>query len=192
MATKADWYVQVRDEARGPFTAEQMRTAAQKGLVVAETKVRKGVDGQWFRAEQVQGLIPAAEPPMPDPAATPPAAAPPPPPPVTAAPLSHGGEAEDRPAARIGDQPALVDIPEIPLIPVVEPDVPLVRRYRRRRSNPKAVLAIAGAGVVILLSILFWLAQEPAAVKTPPPPDEVPAADPTGVDPASQPDTVAP
>ena len=62
MTAEADWFVIVNDEIRGPYTADQMRSAAQKGLVVASTSVRKGSSGDWFRAELIKGLLPSAPP----------------------------------------------------------------------------------------------------------------------------------
>jgi hypothetical protein len=55
MATS--WYYQVMGEAFGPLTAAELRQHAEKGRVVADTFVRKGEDGRWVWAEQVNGLF---------------------------------------------------------------------------------------------------------------------------------------
>lgn len=160
---KADWFVLVRDEVRGPFTSDQMREAARKGLVKPSTSVRRGSEGDWFRAEQVQGLIPHAPPQLDPPAAAesqpiqpPPAPVPPPPDPLRA----------DLPVAD----------PQVPGVVTAEPPASTsrVRRRRRRRSNPWQVLIAAAVGIGLLLGMLIWLTREPPA--DPPPQDTEAAA----------------
>lgn len=140
----AGWFVIIRDEIRGPFSADQMRTAAQKGLVQPGTSVRKGGDGDWFRAEQVKGLIPATS------SATPPTLDEPPteqvsmgvtPPPAT--------DLLETPFAAAGDARTA--------------KIKSITRRRRRRSSPWPVLIAAAAGVALLLGMLFWLSRDSSA-----------------------------
>jgi hypothetical protein len=55
MATS--WYYQVMGQAFGPLTATELRQHVERGRVVADTFVRKGEDGRWVWAEQVNGLL---------------------------------------------------------------------------------------------------------------------------------------
>ena len=55
MATS--WYYQVMGEVFGPLTAAGLRQHVEQGCVVADTFVRKGEDGPWVWAAQVNGLL---------------------------------------------------------------------------------------------------------------------------------------
>jgi hypothetical protein len=56
----ASWYYQVMGEVVGPLTAAEVRQHVDKGRIVADTFVRKGDEGRWVWAEQVNGLLPQA------------------------------------------------------------------------------------------------------------------------------------
>ncbi len=176
MTAEADWFVIVNDEIRGPYTADQMRSAAQKGLVVASTSVRKGSSGDWFRAELIKGLLPSAPPSTPpsleESASPPSAAASAPSAPIPG--IKAEGPAEPPkppkpPPANAGEQP-LIKTDEAAASRSSSPK----RRRSRRRSNAIPVIVVAACGIALLLGMLFWLSR-PAATpeKTEAKPDRV-------------------
>ncbi|OHB69160.1 MAG: hypothetical protein A2V70_21185 [Planctomycetes bacterium RBG_13_63_9] len=58
----AEWYVDVKGRAKGPFTATQLRTLALENRISGETRVRQGADGRWVAASRVKGLFEAKDP----------------------------------------------------------------------------------------------------------------------------------
>jgi hypothetical protein len=55
MATS--WYYQVMGEVVGPLTPADVQRHVAKRRIVADTFVRKGEDGPWVWAAQVNGLL---------------------------------------------------------------------------------------------------------------------------------------
>ena len=53
----SEWFVRAGNQAEGPFSPSHLKQLAQQGRVTSATKVRRGTDGQWILAGQVQGLI---------------------------------------------------------------------------------------------------------------------------------------
>jgi len=53
----ANWFLKVGNQVHGPMSAAELRQKAAAGLIGPETPIRKGADGQWVRAEKVQGLF---------------------------------------------------------------------------------------------------------------------------------------
>ena len=159
-----DWFVIISDEIRGPFTADQMRAASKKGLVLPQTKVRKGAAGDWFRAEQIQGLLPTAAPqappslePEPKPAVKPkaePTAVAPPAPVSAPAKRRHSSRppATDEIDDEFGD-----DLPVVKTQDRGSSPVNRARRRKRNRSKPWPVLIAAVAGFALLMGLLYWL-----------------------------------
>lgn len=49
-------YQVMRDEV-GPVSGSELRSLAQRGTIDRDTLVRKSPDGEWVRAERVQGLF---------------------------------------------------------------------------------------------------------------------------------------
>ncbi len=89
----AEWFLKVSNQVHGPMSAGELRQKAAAGLIGPETPIRKGADGQWVRAEKVQGLFPRGDslPLAAPPPATPKAPPVPPPPPAVIPPVSLGG-----------------------------------------------------------------------------------------------------
>lgn len=53
----ASWYFQIMGDVQGPVTSQQLKRLAEIGNIDFETLVRRGEDGNWVSAEQVQGLF---------------------------------------------------------------------------------------------------------------------------------------
>lgn len=136
----AEWFVIVKDEIRGPYSADQMRAAARSGIVQASTNVRKGAEGDWFRADQIQGLLRAPE--------------------------STPGQTTRQDATRSG---AVSELPPTPgaaaaagapiVTAVDDTSRRAVRGPSRRRSNPWPVIAVGALAVGLLLVMLYVLAN---------------------------------
>lgn len=136
----ADWFVIISDEIRGPYTADQMRSAASNGVVKASTSVRKGTDGDWFRADQIQGLLPAKS--EPSVAALP-----------AASPVASDKVAQASPA-----RPDTPPIPNIVAANSARSGLPRSGRSpNRRRSSPWPVIVVGVVAVGLLLGMLYVL-----------------------------------
>jgi hypothetical protein len=134
----------IRDEVRGPLTSDQLRNAAIKGLVKRSTKVRKGEDGDWFRAEQIDGLIPneALDPPSLELTSPPPRA------PVQTPPPRQPSRDEPAIGATFDAETPTVNVSPTKRI-----------KRNRRRSSPVPVLLVAICGIGLLMSLLYWLSN---------------------------------
>jgi hypothetical protein len=66
MSTETGWYFESLGETQGPLTAKQMQALSKKGAIEPLTMVKRGVSGDWVRAETVKGFdfgaAPVAEP----------------------------------------------------------------------------------------------------------------------------------
>lgn len=58
--TADQWWVQVRGQAYGPYSAEQMRGFIQEGRVRPSTHVTNKIENGWTEARRVPGLQPGA------------------------------------------------------------------------------------------------------------------------------------
>lgn len=58
--TKADYYVRRGDTERGPTTAARIRELAAQGKVSKDDAIRRGENGDWFRAGDLPGLFDGA------------------------------------------------------------------------------------------------------------------------------------
>lgn len=56
------WWVQVRGQAYGPYSMEQLSTFVAEGRVRPATQVSNARDGAWIEARKVIGLMRNAEP----------------------------------------------------------------------------------------------------------------------------------
>lgn len=173
-----DWFYMIRDEVRGPMTADQLRTAAIKGLVHPDTNVRKGANGDWVRATKVRNLLPSdmigaggapaapATPPKPSPVRIPRRETEPeasefsePPRPTVKRkrkPKVAPPELSQSPADDWSDEGE-----ELPLLDTVGTSVsgPLKSRRSRHRSSPLPVLVVAVVGIGLLLGLLYFLSR---------------------------------
>lgn len=57
---KSVWFVRVGDKTAGPFPASKLKEAVRAGRLTPEMLVRKGTEGKWFNAGDVNGLFPIA------------------------------------------------------------------------------------------------------------------------------------
>ena len=57
MPLRNDWFIRVDGRKLGPFSTDRLRVLVGLGRVTADTPVRKGSDGRWVSAGQVQGLF---------------------------------------------------------------------------------------------------------------------------------------
>jgi hypothetical protein len=53
----ANWFLKIGNKVHGPMSPNELRQNARTGLIGPETQICKGTDGQWVRAENVQGLF---------------------------------------------------------------------------------------------------------------------------------------
>lgn len=54
----ATWYFKNGEQQFGPCDDQAMRNAVNTGQIVAQTMIRQGENGNWFRADRIQGLLP--------------------------------------------------------------------------------------------------------------------------------------
>lgn len=62
-----EWYFQTMGQELGPFTAAELKTKVEGGLIQPDTMVRRGLEGKWLYADRVKGLLPARPEPEPPP-----------------------------------------------------------------------------------------------------------------------------
>jgi hypothetical protein len=53
----SEWYYQSMGEVIGPLSPAELRKAVESGKIQPDTLVRKGADGPWVFAAQVNGLL---------------------------------------------------------------------------------------------------------------------------------------
>lgn len=51
------WYCRIRGREQGPFSAQQLQSLAQQGLLAPNHLVRQGMDGSWVSASRIHGLF---------------------------------------------------------------------------------------------------------------------------------------
>ena len=52
-----DWYAQIMGETQGPLTSAQVKQLARIGQIATDTLLKRGENGTWVSADQVQGLF---------------------------------------------------------------------------------------------------------------------------------------
>lgn len=62
----AEWYMRIGGAQLGPFSAAKLRQLTQERKIKRDTLVKKGEDGEWVRASDVNGLFEVG-PPVPPP-----------------------------------------------------------------------------------------------------------------------------
>lgn len=60
----ANWYYKNGEEQVGPVNDQELQSAVGNNKVVADTMIRQGETGGWFRADLIQGLLPPPKPPV--------------------------------------------------------------------------------------------------------------------------------
>ncbi len=70
-----EWYLYKDGQQKGPYSREQLAQQAGAGAIGPADMVWTGGMSNWVKADQVEGLLPAAPAPFPPPAAPPPPAA---------------------------------------------------------------------------------------------------------------------
>lgn len=140
------WYCKIGDRQYGPLEADQLGTMAQKGKLTPHSLVRRGEDGRWVAASQVQGLrfsgsslqLPKAKPLPPTPPPKPPTA-----PPVASIPVAT----------------AVAPAAATPVPAAAQPAAPaydsadLVDDQEKRLSKSAVVLIVAGFACVLLVTV---------------------------------------
>ena len=58
------WYIQDGEHQFGPYSDQELKRVAGTGKVTPETLVRQGENGNWFRADQISGLLSPLAPPI--------------------------------------------------------------------------------------------------------------------------------
>jgi hypothetical protein len=58
----SQWFVRNNNEVVGPLTTAQLVELARQGKVLENSRVRRGTEKKWYKAGNVVGLFPAAEP----------------------------------------------------------------------------------------------------------------------------------
>jgi hypothetical protein len=53
----AEWYCRIMSDEWGPMSADELIAVARWGRLTRDDVVRKGPDGEWVRAENVEGLF---------------------------------------------------------------------------------------------------------------------------------------
>lgn len=61
MSNDNEWYYQFMGEEIGPLAEAQMLEAVAKGIINADTCVRRGTTGRWWLASDVKGLLEKAK-----------------------------------------------------------------------------------------------------------------------------------
>src|SRR5438105_5252300 len=56
----SEWFYQIMGDTVGPLSVQDIKAHAHEGRITHDTKVRKGIDGQWILADRVKGLLPIA------------------------------------------------------------------------------------------------------------------------------------
>ncbi|NQT14220.1 MAG: DUF4339 domain-containing protein [Planctomycetes bacterium] len=53
---QGDWYITRKGQVAGPYTSAKLKAMAETGRLTADTPVRKGTDGPWTPAREIEGL----------------------------------------------------------------------------------------------------------------------------------------
>lgn len=52
------WYSRNGEQQFGPYSDQELKRAVEAGKIMPETLIRQGENGNWFRADQIPGLLP--------------------------------------------------------------------------------------------------------------------------------------
>lgn len=57
MTDNSDWYFLENNKIIGPISKDRLRTLAQTGRILSNTAVRRGEEGKWIAARQIESLV---------------------------------------------------------------------------------------------------------------------------------------
>ena len=146
----AEWYCEIAGREVGPLSPQQLKAMAEKGQILPDDGVRRGAQGEWVPARQINGLIPTSD--LPPPVVGPPVPEveqprngpqpPPAPPPVV---RPKAAEVLDVGSIRI-----VTDPPKIKHDPVL----PHVKRQRDQQAKMVGVLL---GSILILAAVAIYM-----------------------------------
>ncbi len=147
----AEWYCEIAGREVGPLSPQQLKAMAERGQILPDDGVRRGTQGEWVLARQINGLIPTSD--LPPPVVGPPVPEveqpqngpqpPPAPPPVV---RPKAAEVPDAGSIRI-----VTDPPRIKHAPV------LPRVKRQRDQQVKMVGALLVSILVLAVVAIYML-----------------------------------
>ena len=146
----AEWYCEIAGREVGPLSPQQLKAMAEKGQILPDDGVRRGDQGEWILARQVNGLIPTS--PSPPPVVGPPVPQveqsrngpqPPPAPPPVARPKT--AEVPDVGSIRIVTEP-----------PQIERD-PVLPHVKRQRDQQIKMIGVLLGSILILAAVAIYM-----------------------------------
>ncbi len=165
----AEWYCKIAGREIGPLSPHQLKAMAERGQILPDDGVRRGADGPWIPAKEVNGLIPP-------PAAPPPVAVPAPP-----VQMQRVGQVVNLSSCRTGDRlttcPTHEVAAEMPAPPVVrpKPEAPdvdsiqivterpevesdrLLPRWKRQRDQQVKLIGILLGSILVLGAVVAYI-----------------------------------
>jgi hypothetical protein len=159
----ATWYCAIEDRQSGPFSSDQLRNLAERGLLRPQDRVRRADSEQWVPAAKVRGLFP--DEPKTQPKSGPPPIAQSPQPPVPpTTPLPTAIPLHPVTAVPVASVPSS---PSAALVVISDPESPAKREPRwnkRHASKRKTKLVVGGLSAALLVLVtaaLFLLGRSP-------------------------------
>ncbi|MBN1396371.1 MAG: DUF4339 domain-containing protein [Pirellulales bacterium] len=140
----AEWYCNIAGREIGPLSPQQLKTMAEKGQILPDDRVRRGPQGEWVAAAQIEGLLPVSDSP----------------PPVVAPPMADANRPRVEPQPPLAPpiatpKEAVADPTSIRIVadpPRVEPDSLPARVKRQREQQAKLIGVLLGS--ILLLGVV--------------------------------------
>jgi hypothetical protein len=158
----ATWYCAIEDRQSGPFSSDQLRNLAERGLLRPQDRVRRADSEQWVPAAKVRGLFPEESKTQPK-SGPPPIAQSPQPPMPPAVPLPTAIPLHPVTAVPVASVPSRSAAPVV----VSDADSPAKREPRwnkRHTSKRKTRLVVGGLSAALLVLVtaaVILLARSP-------------------------------